>query len=88
MIVRVNNEIPREQALRGTVGVWVNASLIDSQKVSRAFDQHSGKFRDEDLKMWIEIEKEIKSRNGFFLGQDRQKWFDKLEAEHNLSKNR
>jgi hypothetical protein len=75
MIVRVNNEIPRETAHKMTVGAWVSASLIDSRKISEAFDQHSSEFRDEDLKMWIEIEKEIKSRNGFFLGQDRQKWF-------------
>jgi hypothetical protein len=43
----------------------------------------ASKFRDKDLKMWIEIEKEIKTKNGFFLGQDHQKWFDELEAEYN-----
>jgi hypothetical protein len=86
MIVRINNEIPREQALQGSVGVWVRASLIDFNNISAVFNQHIDKFSDKDLKMWIDIEKEIKAGNGFFLGNDRQKWFDELEAEYNLLK--
>jgi len=82
MIVRINNEIPREQALQGSVGVWVRATLIDFNNISAVFNQHIDKFRDKDLKMWIDIEKEIKAGNGFFLGNDRQKWFDELEAEY------
>lgn len=83
MIVRVNREIPRETALQLTAGAWVKASLIDFNNISAVFNQHIDKFRDKDLEMWLEIEKEIKERNGFFLGKDRQKWFDELEAEYN-----
>jgi len=83
MIVRVNGEIPRETALRGTVGGWVSASLMDFGIISAVFNQHNDKLRNRDLEMWLEIEKEIKKGQGFFLGQDRQKWFDELEAEYN-----
>ena len=86
MIVRINNEIPREQALQGSVGVWVRATLIDFNNISAVFNQHIDKFRDKDLKMWIDIEKEIKAGNGFYLGNDRQKWFDELETEYNRLK--
>jgi hypothetical protein len=83
MIVRVNKEIPRETALQLTVGAWVKASLIDSGNISAVFNQHNDKLRNRDLEMWLEIEKEIKEEKGFFLGKDRQKWFDELEAEYN-----
>jgi hypothetical protein len=87
MIVRINNEIPRERANQLTVGAWVSTHLlrIDHQGVSEVFNKHAEKFKDEDLKMWIGIEKEINGVNGkgFFLGQDRQKWFDDLEARYN-----
>lgn len=82
MIKRVNREVPRETALKLTAGAWVDASLMDFDNISALFNQHSDKFRDEDLEMWLEIEKEIKTRNGFFLGKDRQKWFDYLEDEY------
>lgn len=83
MIVRVNREIPREVALNGTVGAWVRASLIDFKDISAVFNQHNDKLRKKDLDMWLEIEKEIKVRNGFWLNKDRQTWFDELEAEYN-----
>ena len=83
MIVRVNREIPRESALQLTVGMPVKASLIDSNSISAVFNQHNDKLRKKDLDMWLEIEKEIKARNCFFLGKDRQKWFDELETEYN-----
>ena len=82
IIVRVNNEIPREQALQGSVGTWVRASLIDFNNISAVFNKHIDKFRDKDLKMWIDIEKEIKAGNGFYLGRDRQEWFDELDVEY------
>jgi hypothetical protein len=83
MIVRVNRKIPRETALQLTVGTWVNASLIDFDNVSAIFKRHSHELRNRDLEMWLEIEDEIKERKGFWLGGDRQKWFDELEAEYN-----
>jgi len=86
MIKRVNREVQRETALQLTAGAWVDASLIDFNKISALFNQHSDKFRDEDLEMWLEIEKEIKTKNGFFFGKDRQEWFDYLEAEYNRLK--
>ena len=88
MIVRVNNEVPRETALKMTVGAWVNTSLslIDVGNVSEVFNKYATRFTKEDLEMWIGIEKEIKTQNGFFLGQDRQKWFDTLEAKYLLKK--
>jgi hypothetical protein len=87
MIVRVNKEIPRTTDLQlSSVGVWVNASLIDFNNISTVFNQHNDKLRNRDLEMWLEIEKEIKRGNGFFLGADRKKWFDELEAEYNRLK--
>ena len=83
MIIRVNREIPRETALKLKVGGWVGASLMDFNNISEVFNQHSDKFGDKDLDMWLEIEKEIKTKNGFFLGKDRQEWFDELEAKYN-----
>jgi len=88
MIVRVNTEVPRQQALQGSVGVLVRASLIDFNNISAVFNKHIDKFRDKDLKMWIDIENEIKAGNGFYLGRDRQEWFDELEAEYNRLKQR
>ena len=84
MIFRVNKQVPRETALHvtPTAGAWVHASLVDVDRISALFNQHSDKFRDEDLDMWLEIEKEIKTKNGFFLGKDRQEWFDYLEAKY------
>jgi hypothetical protein len=68
MIVRVNKKIPRETALKSIVGVWVDKSLMNFEKISALFDQHSDKFRDEDLKMWIDIEEEIKrGKNGSII---------------------
>lgn len=86
MIIRVNKQVPRETALQLTVGAWVDASLVDFEKISALFNQHSDKFRDEDLEMWLEIENEIKTKNGFFLDKDRQEWFDYLEAKYNRLK--
>jgi len=86
MIIRVNKEVPRESALKLTVGAWVDASLIDFNKISEVFNQHCDKFRDEDVNMWLDIEKEIKTKKGFFLGKDRQEWFDYLESKYNRLK--
>jgi len=86
MIKRINREVPRETALQLTAGAWVNASLMDFDKISALFNQHSNKFREEDLDMWLEIEKEIKTKNGFFLGKNRQEWFDYLDAEYKRRK--
>jgi len=86
MIKRVNREVPRKTALQLTAGAWVDASLMDFNEISALFNQHSDKFRDEDLDMWLEIEKEIKTKNGFFLGKRRQAWFDYLETEYNRLK--
>jgi hypothetical protein len=83
MIVRVNKEIPREDALQLTVGGFVKASLIDLNSISAVFSQHAHELSDKDLEMWLEIEKQIKAKNGFFLGKDVQRWFDELEAEYN-----
>lgn len=80
MIVRVNREIPRGF---GLIGSWVKTSLIDSNSISALFNQHNDKLRNRDLEMWLEIEKEIKARNGFYLNEDRQAWFDELEVEYN-----
>lgn len=87
MIVRVNKKLPREKALTLTgAGAFIEASVIDVSKISALFNQNSDKFRDEDLSMWIDIEKEIKEVNGFYLDKDRQEWFDYLEAEYNRQK--
>lgn len=86
MIKRVNREVPRKTALQLTTGAWVEASLMDFDSISALFNQHNDKFRDEDLEMWLEIENEIKTKNGFFLGKKRQKWFDYLEAKYNRLK--
>jgi len=85
MIVRVNSKLPRETALRLTVGAWMSTSLIgiDVDNISAIFNQHNDKFRDKDLKMWLAIEKEIKEQNGFWMAKDRQEWFDELETEYN-----
>ena len=86
MIVRVNREIPRGF---GLIGSWVKASLIDFNSISALFNQHNDKLRNRDLEMWLEIEKEIKAGNGFYLNEDRQAWFDELEAKYNqLTKHR
>ena len=84
MIVRINSEIPRKQALyaQNIVGYRLSASLINSREVSETFSQHSDKFSDKDLEIWKKIEEEIKRENHFYLGNDRQKWFDKLEAKY------
>jgi hypothetical protein len=82
MIIRINREIPREHALRLTVGAWVNASLIDVDNISTIFNEYSHVLGDRNLEMWLKIEDEIKRVKGFWLGQDRQKWFDELEAEY------
>ena len=85
MIVRLNSEVPRHVALQAQniVGYRVSASLIDFSNISAVFNQHMDKFRDKDLKMWIEIEEEIKRDNHFYLSNDRQNWFDELEAKYN-----
>jgi hypothetical protein len=83
IIFRINRAIPRETALRMTVGGYIQASTIDYNSISTVFNQHSAKFRARDVDMWLDIEKEINSKNGFFLGRNRQLWFDELEAEYN-----
>lgn len=82
MLLRINRAIPRETARRMTVGGYIQASTIDYNTISTVFNQHSAKFRARDVDMWLDIEKEINSKNGFFLGRDRQRWFDELEAEY------
>jgi hypothetical protein len=82
MIVRVNHEFSRVQALQMSIGSFVPASSIDFNTISAVFNNHSDKFTDKDLKMWIEIEKEIKSIKGFYLYKARQEWFDDLETRH------
>ena len=86
MIKRVNKKVPRETALELTLGAWVEASLMDFNNISALFNQHSDKFRDEDLDIWLEIENEIKTKNGFFLDKKRQEWFDYLEAKYSRLK--
>jgi len=86
MVVKINKKIPRESALQLTAGAWVNKSLMDFGIISAVFNQHNDKFRNRDLDIWFEIEEEIKARNGFFLGKNRQEWFDELEAEYNRLK--
>jgi len=83
MITRINRVIPRESALQWTVGMPVKASLIDFDSIRKVFEQHNDKLRKKDLDMWVEIEEEIEARNYFFLGKDRQAWFDELEAKYN-----
>jgi len=86
MIIRVNKSVPREAALQLTTGAWVKESVMDFDKISALFNQHSDKFRDKDLDMWLDIENELKNSHGFFLGKDRQEWFDYLEAEYKRRK--
>lgn len=90
MIVAINNTIPREEALRMTLGYFVNVKVfrqkmlpIDFDKISAIFNQHVHELGDNNLKMWLELEKDIKEQGGFFLRKDRQEWFDELEAEYN-----
>lgn len=85
MIIRIYNEVSHSP--RDTVGSWVKKSLIDINNISALFNQHVHELGDNNLKMWLEIEKDIKERNGFFLIIYRQKWFDELEAEYNRLKN-
>lgn len=88
MIVRLNSEVPPEKALQAQniVGYRLSASLIDFRNISAVFHQHNDKFRAKDLKMWIGIEEEIKIDNHFWLSNDRQMWFNELEAEYNRLK--
>jgi hypothetical protein len=81
MIIRIYGEVPHSP--RDTVGSWVKKSLIDVNTISALFKQHVHELGDNNLKMWLEIEKDIEERNGFFLTIYRQKWFDELEAEYN-----
>jgi hypothetical protein len=89
MIVKVNIETPREQALAFSgIGKWVNVKQlrIDFQSISSIFTQHAKMFKDEDLVMWDAIEKQIKAysnEGGFFINKDVQEWFDDLEARYN-----
>lgn len=88
MIVRINGNVSRQLALQSTVGAWVNAKELgmDYQIISDTFSQNMTKFKDEDLKKWIEIEKQIKAYvngGGFFVGRDTQEWFDDLESRYN-----
>ena len=87
MIVRVNKQIQREQALQMSAGGWVKACWSDFSNVSVIFNQHVHELGDDNLKMWLEIEKEIKERNGFLFGKREQEWFDRLNAEYNRLKN-
>ena len=87
MIVRINSKVSRQLALQGTVGVWVNAKDvgIDYQIIAETFSQNMTKFKNEDLKKWIEIEQQIKAYvngGGFFVGRDTQEWFDDLESRY------
>jgi hypothetical protein len=79
MIHQINKVIPRETALQMTVGGFVKASMMDYDTISTLFTQHSDKFRAKDADIWLDIEQEIRSKDGFFLGRDRQLWFDELE---------
>jgi Na+/proline symporter len=89
MIVKVNIETPREQALAFSgigKGVNVKQLRIDFQSISSIFTQHAKMFKDEDLVMWDAIEKQIKAYSnggGFFINKDVQEWFDDLEARYN-----
>lgn len=84
MILRINNKVPRKLALQSTVGVWVNVKElgIDYRFISKTFDKHMDRFKDTDLRKWMEIESQIKqyvNGGGFFVGRDIQEWFDDLE---------
>ncbi len=87
MIVRANTNFSRKVALRSSGGAWVSMKQmgIDCKKISETFEQNSTKFKDEDLKKWAELEKEITrpiNGGGFFLGRDVQEWFDDLESRY------
>lgn len=86
MIVKISKVIPPKAALRLTVGAWVSASLMNFDYISAIFNQHCDKFRRGDLEIWLEIEKEIREKGGFYVGQREQEWFDKLDAEYNRLK--
>ncbi len=91
MIVRVNNKVPRQSALRWTVGCRVNVTAlgIDYRIISETFTKNMTKFKDEDLKKWIDIEEQITAYvngGGFFLGRDVQEWFDDLENRYNKTR--
>jgi len=47
------------------------------------FNQNVHLLGDNNLKIRLEIEDEIKTKQGFYLGRDRQSWFDTLESEYN-----
>ena len=88
MIVRINNKVPRKIALQHRVGIWLNVKElgIDYRIISEAFTRNMTKFKDEDLKKWVEIEEQIKAYvngGGFFMGRDVQEWFDDLENRYN-----
>lgn len=65
-----------------TVGGFVKASAMDYKGISTLFHQHNQMFRTKDVDMWLDIEKEIRDKEGFFLGRDRQRWFDELETTY------
>ena len=88
MIVKINTKIPRERALRLTVGEWMRDPSInfDFYSILALVKQHSDKFSKEDLEMCFKIEKEILEKGSFFVGQEEQTWFDKLDAEYDRLK--
>jgi hypothetical protein len=83
MILRINRIIPRENALQFTTEGFVKASSIDHETISSIFNQHSDKFQSKDVEMWLDIEQQIHEIGGFYVGKDRQLWFDEMEAEYN-----
>lgn len=51
MIVKVNKQVPREQALQMTVGAWVHAQWSDFSNISAIFNQHVHELGDDNLKI-------------------------------------
>ena len=85
MIVSLNKDVPREVVLGLKVGAWINERFVNWASVSKTFNENVSKtkFSDKDLLMWLDIEKEIKEKKGFWLHKERQEWFDDLENRFN-----
>ena len=82
MVVAINNKIPREEALKLTVGIRLSSSLIEVAKLSTIFRKYAHVLGNDHLKKWLKIEDQMDHPSGFWFGGDEQKWLDELEVEY------
>ena len=80
MIIAISNVAPRERALQTTI--IVSAGIIDIEKLSLIFKQYAHILGNNNLQMWLSIERETQRIYGFQMNKERQEWLDKLEAEY------